>query len=304
MTKLLKTHVIRIGSKGVSSMDGSPISKEFVVERGPMKQFDLPIGVLDSGVGGLTVLRSILKLLPQENLIYLADSLRMPYGDKDRGVLIQYALDAAHFLCEKGIKALVVACHTLSAQTLDVLEKTLSIPVIGVIQGGVKMLESYANVRRLAILGTKSTIASGVYQFLVHSKLPFCEVYPVACPMLAPKIEEILEEGKDIEEIISDYVNPLKETGIDTVLLGCTHYPLVRSIFEKILGKQVSLIDPSDVVALELKDLLEKQMQCNPGPRSKLEFFVTSSPEKFAFKAQLFLKTDVIPTQVEIARCH
>lgn len=267
-----------------------------------MTQAHLPIGILDSGIGGLTVLRSILQILPQENLIYLADSQRIPYGDKDRKTLIQYALDASIFLKEQKIKALVIACHTLSAQALDVLQNTLSIPVIGVIRSGIKMLENYMNTRRLAVFATKSTIDSGVYQFLVRSKYPSCEIYPIACPLLVPKIEETFEDNKDLEEIIASYINPLKEVNIDTVLLGCTHYPLILPSFQKVLGEKVSFIDPSNIVAQELKELLESRMQLNSNARTKLEFFVTSLPEKFASKAKLFLKMEIAPTLVNLEK--
>lgn len=266
-----------------------------------MHSSDCPIGVMDSGIGGLTVFRSILKVLPQENLIYLADSQRIPYGDKDRSALVQYALEASQFLKEKKIKALVIACHTLSAQTLDILENTLQIPVIGAIQAGIKMLGELSEMSKLAILGTQSTIHSGVYQFLIRSILPQLEIYPVACPLLVPKIEEAFENREEMEQVVKQYIRPLKEAKVDAVLLGCTHYPLLRSLFEKLLGKKVFLVDPSDVIALDLKEVLEKRMLLNLSQSPKHDFFVTSNPEKFASKAKLFLKMDVAPSLVEIA---
>lgn len=237
-----------------------------------------PIGLFDSGFGGLTVLREVVRELPFEDVIYLGDTAHLPYGDKSPEKIRELALDNGKFLLTQGIKLLVVACHTACSHALDLLAATLPIPVVGMIQPGLEGLRKASHLNRVAILGTTSTITSQIYQ----NNLADLDVLAIACPLFVPLIEEGFHNHKAAELIAREYLKPVMEHGSDAVLLACTHYPLIRSLLSQILGSQVTLVEPAERCAQEVKKRLANKnllnlQRCSP----KRTFYTTDAPKKF-----------------------
>lgn len=255
---------------------------------------DQPIGVFDSGVGGLTVFREIAAMLPHENLLYLGDTARVPYGNKSPAAIIRYTQECAAFLVEKNIKLLVIACHTASAHVLEILQEKLSIPVIGVIQGGFEILMQSTINQRVAILGTASTIASKTYQNLIKEHYPSAVIYPVACPLFVPIVEEHLFGHPAADLIAKHYLEHLKNEEIDAALLACTHYPLMRAAIQNVLGPRVKIIEPAAICAGQVKALLQDTNLLNLQNRQPLyHFFATDHLERFQHLAKTFLGQEV-----------
>lgn len=254
---------------------------------------ELPIAIFDSGVGGLSVFRAVSQLLPSENIVYLADSKRAPYGDKTPAEIVQCTGDAVS--CFKQMKLLVIACHTSSAHCLEGLQKKLPIPVIGVIQGAIQSIRAFPHFRRLGVLGTQSTIASGVYQAFLRSWNSQVEVYPIACPKFVPLIEGGFLDHPEIARAAQQYVEPFKKESVDAVLLACTHYPLIRSVIQKYAGENVPLIEASERTAFDVKEVLQRGDLLRESGIGKHHFYVTGAPEKFAQLAKLFLKVEINP---------
>jgi glutamate racemase len=244
--------------------------------------FQSPIGLFDSGVGGLTVMREVVRQLPHENMIYLGDTARLPYGSKSPQAVLRYTLDGVSFLLERKIKLLIIACFTASSHAMEALEQKLSIPVIGVIQSGFEELMARTRSKKVAILGTASTIKSGVLQSLILERSPSATIFPIACPLLAPLIEEGLSDHPATQLIIRHYLAPLHAENVDSVLLACTHYPLIRSAIQEILGPRVQLIEPAQRSALEAKERLASHGLLNLDKRApSYEFYATDDPAKF-----------------------
>jgi glutamate racemase len=255
---------------------------------------NLPIGLFDSGVGGLTVMREIAKLLPHEELIYLGDTARLPYGNKSPEAVSRFALDNAQFLLQKPIKLLVVSCHTACSHALKTLQQTLPVPVVGVTESGFRGIIQSTKTKRVAVLGTTSTIGSGLFQNLLHAHDPTIEVFPVACPLFVPLVEEGFLTHEATRLIAEHYLSPLKEQNIDTVLLACTHYPLLSSIIQQVLGPTVQLIIPAKETALEARDALRTHNLLNTGSFfPKHQFYASDDPEKFRKLARLFFSSSI-----------
>lgn len=215
----------------------------------------MKVGVFDSGVGGLTVLRAIRERFDRADLVYLGDTARVPYGNKSRETVIRYSLECAEFLISKGVEVLVVACNTASSQAMDVLRESLDVPVLGVVEPGVrKALE--ATKGRVGVIGTQATIRSGAYQKLL--KEVGVEVISKACPLFVPLVEEGLLDGEIAKGVVSMYLRELKEKGVDTLILGCTHYPLLKGLIQEFLPGVV-VVDSSEAVAAELDSLIENE---------------------------------------------
>jgi glutamate racemase len=249
-----------------------------------------PIAVFDSGVGGLTVFREVQRLLPNEHLLYFGDTARLPYGNKSSETIVRYALKSAHFLCNEGIKLLVVACHTASACALPALQGALSIPVLGVIQPGVDLLLSTTQTRRVAVLGTKSTIESGIYQALLSSKV---ELFPIACPLFVPIVEEQFFDHEIALLTAEHYLHSLRSTEIDAALLACTHYPLLRHTIQKVLGSQIAIVESAAACAQQVQKLLwTKQLFNQQGPAFS-RFYTTDRLSHLTSIATTFLGKDV-----------
>ncbi len=246
-----------------------------------------PIGIFDSGLGGLTILNECVKLLPNENFIYFGDTARLPYGDKSPRTIIQYALNSIPFWKEKKIKLLVVACFTASSFAIDALQEKLSTAVFGVIQSAVDRL----NHKKIAILGTKSTIKSGVFQNLIQDKNPGAEIFPVACPLFVPLIEEGLGNLGFTRAIAHHYLDPLRKENIDAAYLGCTHYPLIRQLIQEVLGSNVQIIEPAIASSYKIKEwLYANQFNNTQNHVGTREIYVSDDPNQFAKMVGIFFK--------------
>jgi len=239
------------------------------------------IGVFDSGVGGLTVLKEIVSILPNEHTIYLGDTARVPYGSKPKETIIQYALEDAGFLFRQNVKALVVACNTMCCLAMDKLEKEFDLPVIGMTAPASRTAVSLTKNKKVGVIATEGTINSGVYNQAIKQLDNSIEVFSKECPLFVSIVEEGLLEGEIVEKIVEMYLSELKRKQIDTLLLGCTHYPLIMGPIVKFMGPKVTVLNPAAEVAKELKLKLTKFCLLN---RDKSEgsrmFFFTSQPQK------------------------
>jgi glutamate racemase len=250
----------------------------------------MSIGIFDSGFGGLTVLRAIRQLLPHENSIYFGDTARLPYGNKSAETILRYSLENTSFLLERGIKVLVIACHTACAIALEQIRATISIPVIGIIDTGVAELSRLTPGNKLAILGTKATIASGVYQHKIQQLLPQATLTAIACPFFVPLVEEGYLKHPLATLAAQEYLHPLKDKQIHAILLGCTHYPLLQPIIQKELGEQVLVINPAEACAKQVQKILMENHLENPQKHPPHhQFFVSDDPEKFRLLGTTFL---------------
>jgi len=249
-----------------------------------------PIGIFDSGVGGLTVLKEILRALPYENTIYLGDTARVPYGIRSAETVIRYSLENTKFLSCKDIKILVVACNTASSVGLDAIKSSASIPVVGVINPGAKAAVMATRSKKIGVIGTEATIKSSAYTKAIKAIDKEIEVFGLACPLFVPLAEEGWTEGDIAAMVAERYLGGIKNTGIDTVVLGCTHYPLLKQVIAEAMGGEVRLIDSAVEISQEIKTILEdlgmKREHKSP-PFS--EYYVTDSPERFLKVGQHFL---------------
>jgi glutamate racemase len=249
-----------------------------------------PIGIFDSGVGGLTLLKGIKSTLPNENLIYLGDTARVPYGTKSPKVIQKFSLQIAAFLEKQGVKTIVVACHTASSTALNQLKAKIQIPVVGVIEPAAKKAIDTTKNKKIGIIGTKTTIDSESYQALIKKIAPSISVTTVSAPLLVPLVEEGWLTKEITESVLREYVTPLQKRQIDTLILGCTHYPLLKPLFTKVLGTSVAIIDTSIETAAYLKNLLKKESLLNTSSQPPQDhFYVSDAPEKFSKSAELFL---------------
>jgi glutamate racemase len=240
-----------------------------------------PIGIFDSGFGGLTVMSDINKILPHENLIYFGDTAHVPYGTKSQNAIIKFSKKITSFLVENNAKLIVVACNTVSALALPTLDKITKIPVVGVISPGARAAVGASKNLKIGIIGTEGTIGSGSYHKAI-SKLAKAKIYQQACPLFVPLVEEGLTSGKIIDSIVRGYMESLLSKGIDTLVLGCTHYPLLARTLKKNLGKSVVLVDSAKSTAVEVKRVLEqKSLLASRNKERCLKFYVSDNPEKF-----------------------
>ena len=258
---------------------------------------DAPIGVFDSGVGGLTVAREIMRNLPSEKIVYFGDTARVPYGSKSKDTVIRYSRQIIHFLEEQQVKAIVIACNTASAFALDAVKDELDIPVLGVIEAGAKVAAKETRNKRVGVIGTLGTVGSGIHEAYLKQLDPEITVIGKACPLFVPLVEEGWLHDPVTTEIVSRYLQELKDKEIDTLILGCTHYPLIRSLVGKIAGDQVTLVNPAYETAQELRRLLEQEQLINTGENNKKDemhqFYVSDAAEKFGEFANSILPYDV-----------
>ena len=249
-----------------------------------------PIGVFDSGVGGLTVLRTLIERLPHEHTVYLGDTARVPYGTRSGEVVTRYALLSARHLVSHGIKALVVACNTVSAHSLPALQAALPIPVIGVIEPGAQTAAARTRGGTIAVLGTPSTIASGAYQAALGRLAPLARVVSRACPLFVPLAEEGWTEGEVPRLVAERYLADLRRSGVDTAVLGCTHYPLLARTIAEVLGREVAIVDSAEATAAALSALLQARgLLRPPGGAVRHRTLCTDVPERFRTVAERFL---------------
>jgi len=239
------------------------------------------IGVFDSGIGGLTVVQALLEVLPHEHLIYLGDTGRTPYGTKSADTVRRYSLENAAFLVDKGIKLLVVACNTVSAVALDAVRAAVDVPVLGVIEPGAEAAVRSTHNHKVGVIGTEATIGSGAYTRALKALAPSLEIYTRACPLFVPLAEEGWIDNDIARATAELYLTSLKRSGIDTLVLGCTHYPLLKPIIAKVMGPKVQLVDSAHTTALAARAILIEQGLVRRDGNGSTSFFVTDAPERF-----------------------
>jgi len=249
-----------------------------------------PIGFFDSGIGGLTVVRAVSELMPNENIVYFGDTARVPYGSKSNDTVIEYSLQAANFLLRKNIKLLVVACNTASSVALKDLKRFLTIPVIGMIEPGSKLALRESKNGRIGIIGTNATINNKAYSQEIKKLNPKVKVYEKACPLFVPIAEEGWINHKATELIAKEYLDELKAKKIDSLVLGCTHYPILQNVIQKVVGKNVKLVDSGTPAARLVEEYLNGRGLRNISNQAgKKEFYVSDIPSKFREVAERFL---------------
>ena len=249
-----------------------------------------PIGVFDSGIGGLTVVERLASTLPNENIIYFGDTARVPYGSKSNSTVIEYSIQNTKFLLQKNIKALVVACNTASSIAIPDLKKMFDIPIIGMIEPGSRMALSKTHNKKIGVIGTRATISNLAYSKEIKKMNDKAVVFEKPCPLFVPLAEEGWIKHKATYEIAEEYLKELRENKIDTLVLGCTHYPILSEVIQEVIGLKVALID-SGVASSELIKLeLEKfNLISDSGTIGSQEYYVSDIPAKFKEVAELFL---------------
>ena len=259
---------------------------------------DAPIGVFDSGVGGLTVVREIMRQIPNERIIYFGDTARVPYGSKSRETVTRFSGQIVRFLNTFQVKTSVVACNTASAYALDVLEKESDIPMIGVVKPGARVAAEVTKNGRIGLIATEATVGSRIYPKYIQELKKNVTIYQKACPLFVPLVEEGLLEDPVTDEIARRYLTELIDIDIDTLILGCTHYPLIRSTLRKIMGEGVTLVNPAYETARELKELLAGyDLLCEEPPAlggNRYQFYVSDKAEKFVSFANSIIKYGIL----------
>ena len=253
-----------------------------------------PIGVFDSGVGGLTVLHECLVTLPHEDFVYLGDGARLPYGPRPLEEIRRFAAEIAGYLEVQGVKLIVAACNSATAAALPDLQRQLSVPVVGVLAPEAHAAVLATRNRRIGLLATEATVASGRYADLVRSLDAGVEFLPVACSRLVPLIEGDDPFGEETTEAVREYAVPLKAAGVDTVILGCTHYPLIEPIFQRVFGRGITLVFSAEEVAREVAETLARKGVENAGSREgDYRFLTTGDPVQFREMGRRFLQLPI-----------
>jgi glutamate racemase len=252
------------------------------------------IGVFDSGVGGLTVLHECLVSLPHEDYVYLGDTANFPYGSKELGEVRRLAFAAARFLVDLGVKLIVVACNSATSAALSQLQASFSTPMVGVVMPGARAAVQATRGRRIGVMATEATVRSNAYQNALQSLDAGLEVFAVACPRLAPLIQNGDVFSEEVEAAAREYVAPLKQAGVDTVILGCTHFPLITPMLRRLFGPQVTLIDSAREIAREVNEILERKGTGNvQGREGDYRFFASGDAEEFRALGARFLQLPI-----------
>lgn len=266
---------------------------------------ELPIGIFDSGVGGLTVLKALRARLPDEHLLYLGDTARLPYGTKGSDTVSRYAVQAAGHLVERGIKLLVVACNTASAVAMPALSKEFApLPVIGVVEAGAEAAVKASKSGHVAVLATESTVRGGAYERAIHARRPDARVFSQACSLFVALAEEGWTKGPLVESVAREYLHPLldekKRDGLDCLVLGCTHFPLLKDTLAHVAGADVALVDSGETVAAAVEKLLTEKSLARTSGRGDVRYLATDGAERFARVGSLFLGEKLSPADVEM----
>jgi len=253
-----------------------------------------PIGVFDSGLGGLTVVKELFVALPKENIVYFGDTARVPYGTKSSETIIRYSREIVDVLLKHKVKMIVVACNTASSLALDILKKECPVPIVGVIDPGAKKAALSTKSKKVGIIATQSTVRSGKYARRLKDYEPQVHVISKPCPLFVPLVEEGWNEHDITRRVAHEYLDEFKKEGIDTLILGCTHYPLLKKIISQVMGKKVTLIDSACEVAMEVKTILEDQDNLRLEKKVPHHLYLVSDePEIFSYRAKRFLGTSV-----------
>jgi glutamate racemase len=249
-----------------------------------------PIGVFDSGIGGLTVAREIMRQLPFEDVLYFGDTARLPYGPKSPDTVIRYSREISAFLISQDVKAVVVACNTATAHALPVLQAELPVPVIGVVEPGARAAVAASRAGEIGVIGTAGTIASGAYERAIRALSPNAKITVQACPLFAPLVEEGWLDTEATRLVAEEYLRPLEVHHIDTLVLGCTHYPLLKPILARLLGSSVCLIDSAAETAAETaRTLAERGLGTTKADPPRHRFVASDAPQQFLRLSQRFL---------------
>ena len=255
-----------------------------------------PIGVFDSGVGGLTVVRAILDRLPAESIVYFGDTARVPYGTKSRDTIVKFALEDARFLLSKGVKVIVVACNSVSSNALSILKERFELPIIGVIETVARAAHKETRNGKIGIVGTRATIESGAYEKTLSDLGGNSHVKSAACPLFVPLAEEGWLDTPITRMVVSEYLSPLLEWGMDTLLLGCTHYPLLKGAIAEVVGPDVTLVDSGEATAVELAALLRREsLATSSEAEPHHHFYLSDLPRSFGEIGRRFLGRDIEP---------
>jgi glutamate racemase len=253
-----------------------------------------PVGVFDSGVGGLTVLHECLVTMPHEDFVYLGDHARLPYGPRPLGEIRGFAREIAGYLAAQDVKLVLVACNAATSAALPQLQEELEVPVVGVITPEAHAAVQATRNRRIGLLATEATVASGRYDELVRTLDAGARLFAVACPRLVPLIEGDDPFGAETTEAVREYARPLKEAGVDTVILGCTHYPIIRPILQRVFGRDVTLVFSADETAREVAETLaRKRIENDPAREGTYRFLTTGEPEAFREVGGRFLQLPI-----------
>ncbi len=263
---------------------------------------DSPIGVFDSGVGGLTVAREIMRQIPNETIIYFGDTARVPYGNKSKETIIKYSRQIIRFLIDKGVKAIVIACNTATAFAREEMSAEFDIPIIGVVRPGANAAAAATRNQRVGVIGTEGTINSHIYNEFLNMTNPDIKVFGKACPLFVNLVEEGMTDDPVTDAMIKRYISELVNDDIDTLILGCTHYPLLRHAIERFVGPDITLVNPAYETARSLKEvLLASDLMCkNPPAVPKHEFYVSDGADKFKTLANTILPCDVRDAILEV----
>ncbi|MDR1304224.1 MAG: glutamate racemase [Verrucomicrobiales bacterium] len=258
-----------------------------------------PLGIFDSGIGGLTVARALRELLPRERLIYLGDTARVPYGNKSPGTVIRYAREIARFLLSRDVKGIIVACNTASAYALDTLQAELPVPVFGVIAPGVSAALAATRNNRIGIIGTTGTINSRAYQQALRARRPGLALTARAAPLLVPLIEEGWLRHPATRAVLAEYTGRFRQARVDTLVLACTHYPLLKELLTELLGDAVTLVDSAETCARQVRAALTRADQLRATPRrTPLEMCLTDQSAHFKAVGERFLREQLRQVKV------
>lgn len=251
-----------------------------------------PIGIFDSGMGGLTVVKEVIRALPYERIVYFGDTARVPYGPKSRETVIRFSIENILFLLKYKVKLIIIACNTASSVALSIVEENFKVPIIGVIAPGVQEAVRVTKNKKIGVIGTRTTINSRTYDKMIKQKIPQAKVYSAECPLFVPLVEVGWLDTPVTKQVARLYLLPLKNKKIDTIVLGCTHYPLLKSVIQETLGYGVTLVDSARQVARQAKEILSQQKLLAPkknSRKSSLQFYVSDEPDNFAKLGKRFL---------------
>ncbi len=258
---------------------------------------ELPIGVFDSGVGGLTVAKEIMNQLPGEQIVYFGDTARVPYGNKSRETVTTYSRQISQFLLSQEVKAIVIACNTASAFALETVQAEVPVPVVGVVKPGAITAAATTRNGRIGVIGTEGTVNSGLYRSFLTGLRPELQVFGKACPLFVPLVEEGWCEDDITRQIAKRYLAELLEQKVDTIVLGCTHYPLLREVIAETVGEDIALVNPAYETARELRALLEREgLLSVRAQAAEHRFYVSDGAEKFRRFANSILPCEMIET--------
>lgn len=264
-----------------------------------------PIGVFDSGVGGLTVVREIMRNLPDERIVYFGDTARVPYGSKSAETVIRYSRQIVRFLQTQEVKAIVIACNTASALALETIEQEIDLPILGVVKPGAEMALKATQNRKVGVIATEGTINSGLYQRLITQSDPEITVFGQPCPLFVPLVEEGWTKDPITEEVARRYLKDLLAKDIDTLIMGCTHYPLLRSLLRQVVGENVTLVNPAYETSQALKRLLAELQLAHDASETPKEgkycFYASDAVERLSEFARRVLPYEIVGTrQIQI----